>query len=134
MDLAAVMDEVGTALARVPGLRPFPYSVDAITPPAAVVGWPDEITYDSTMGRGMDTITLPVYVLVGRVDQRSARDVLARYLDGGNPGSLKAVIERGPHVAFDSVRVVKADPQSLTSAGVDYIGAVLELNIVGKGA
>lgn len=54
MNLAAVMDELGAALGTIPGLRVFPYWADRITPPAAVVGWPDPLTYDATMRRGSD--------------------------------------------------------------------------------
>jgi hypothetical protein len=50
MRVAQVMDELGTALESIDGLRVFPYSADRVVPPAGIVGWPDQITYDATMG------------------------------------------------------------------------------------
>lgn len=133
MNVATLMDELGAALETIPGLRVFPYSVDRVTPPAAIVGWPEPLTYDGTYGRGMDSLTLPIYVLVGRVDARSARDVLAAYLDGSGSGSVKAAIDGGTYTACDSARVATANVEALTSGGVEYIGAVFDVEITGSG-
>ena len=134
MDLAACMDEVGTALATIDGLRVFPYSADRVTPPAAIVGWPETITYDATMARGMDRQSLIVWVLVGRVDQRSARDELAAYLNGAGARSVKAVLDGAAYETCHTVRVASATVQSITSGGVDYLGAEFVVDITGSGS
>jgi hypothetical protein len=135
MDLAVVMDDLGSALGRIDGLRVFPFSADKVAPPAAVVLWPERIDYDATMTRGSDRITMPVAVLVGRVDQRSARDALARYMDGAGPHSVKAAVESFTgQTSWDSARVKTATPDSFTSGGVDYIGALFTIDIIGRGA
>lgn len=133
MNIADVMDELGTALDAVDGLRVFPYSADRITPPAAIVGWPDPITYDTTMARGADTLAVPLFVLVGRLDARTSRDRLAVYLDGSGSSSIKATVEAGTYTAFDSVRVQEARVEAMTVAGVEYLGAIFQLDLIGTG-
>jgi hypothetical protein len=133
--LADVMDDIATALRRIDGLRTYGYSADAIQVPAAVVTWPDEVTYDAAYGRGADRMVLPVLVLVGKVDQRTARDLLAAYLDGTGPRSVKAAIDAHPGVAYDSARVTRAVPDGyLDSKGVGYLGARFDIDIIGQGA
>lgn len=133
MNLAAVMDQLGAALESIPSLRVFPYTADSITPPAALVGWPDSITYDETYGRGSDSMTLPVWVAVGRADARSSRDVLAAYLDGAGPSSVKAALDGGTYTACDSVRVASARIEPISIASTPYLAAVLDVEITGQG-
>lgn len=134
MNLSGVMDEVGQALESIPGLRVFPFDVDRVTPPAAIVGYPLEISYDMTAGRALDGMAVPVFVLVSRTDQRSARDSIAAYLDGDGPRSIKKAIDGYTFTACNTVRVTKATPEYMTIGGTEYLGAVLELMISGKGA
>lgn len=133
MNLGDVMDEIGTVLETIDGLRVFPYWADRITPPAAVVAWPDPVTYDATMARGADQMTLPLFVLVGRFDARTTRDRLAVYLDGSGASSVKAVLEAHTYTSCDSVRVASATVDSYTVAAVDYLGAEFSLDIFGTG-
>lgn len=133
MNIANVMDEIGAVLDTIDGLRVFPYSAASVRPPAAIVGWPDPITYDTTMARGSDQLTVPLYVVVGTADARSARDALAVYLDGSDTKSIKAAVEGGTYTAFDTVRVQEARVDSFSIAGTDYLGAVFQLDITGQG-
>lgn len=134
MNLADVMDELGTALGTVVGLRVFPYSASRITPPAAVVGWPETLDYDATMGRGSDRATLPVTVLTGMVDARSARDDLAQYCDGSGSKSIKTVLEAGNYTACDSVTVRSVRFEAVTVASIEYLSATFDVDIFGEGA
>lgn len=134
MDIGAVMDELGTALGGIEGLRVFPYWADRVTPPAAVIGWPDPLTYDSTMVRGGDQVELPMIVLVGKVDARTARDVVSAYADGSGARSVKAVMEAHVPTTYDSVRVTRCEFGVVTVAGTDYLAATFYLDIIGKGA
>lgn len=134
MLLSAVMDDLGAALATIDGLRVFAYWADRITPPAAVVGWPDPLTYDSTLRRGSDAITVPIMVMVGRADARSSRDQLAAYADGAGASSVKAAIEAHPATAYDSARVVRAEFDAVVISGVDYLAATFFVDLIGKGS
>jgi len=135
MDLAEVMDEVADRLRLIDGLRVFAYPPDSLTPPAAVVSYPDRYVYDATYGRGMDRIeALPVVVVVGRPTDRTARNQLAAYVNSGGAKGIKTVIESGTYSSFDSVRVAEVafDPASI--AGIEYMAAVFTLDIAGQGA
>src|SRR5687768_1669543 len=105
MNLSDVMDEVAARLGAIKGLRVFAYPADSLSPPAAAVLYPDGITFDETYGRGMDRLTLPVLVVVGKPTDRSTRDRIAAYCDGSGPASVKAAVEAGDGAAFDTVRV-----------------------------
>lgn len=133
MLLSDVMDELGTALETVTGLRVFPYWADRIVPPAAVVGWPDPLTYDSTMARGSDECVVPVTVMVGKVDARTSRDALAQYADGAGAHSIKAALDGGTYAACDSVRVASCEFGVTTVAGVDHLSGTFQVEITGQG-
>lgn len=137
MNLANVMDEIGTALSTIDGLRVFPYNADRITPPAAIVDWPDEITYDATFARGADQQTLTLILAVARLDARSTRGRLATYLDGSGVHSIKAAVDSSGTVTYtacDVVRVAKAQVAVMSIGGVDYLGATFDVEITGQGA
>lgn len=134
MNLGDVMDDLGEALATLDGLRVFPYWADRISPPAAVIGWPDPLTYDSTMARGADQTELPVMVMVGKVDTRTARDAVSRYANGSGPGSVKAAIESHSPTAYDSARVTRVEFGAITVAAVEYLAATFYVDIIGRGA
>lgn len=127
------MDELAVPLAAI-GLCAYPFSAESIEPPAAVIAWPEPITYDGTMARGMDSMMFPVWIVVGRVDARSARDTLAAYLDGSGPSSVKAALDGGTYTACDSVRVAQAHVESVSIAGIDYLAAILDVEVTGAGS
>lgn len=133
MNLANVMDEIGASLRGINGLRVFPYPVGTATPPAALVVWPDEYIYDGAYGRGMDRMTLQVVLLVGKPSLRPSRDALAKYLDGAGPASVKAAVDGGTYVACDSVTVTKALVDVYNLGGTDYLGAIFDVDIAGRG-
>lgn len=134
MDLGDVMDEVGTKLATITGLRVFAYPVATLTPPGVVIGYPESITYDETYGRGMDRMNPSAYVVVGRPTDRSTRDAIAPYVAGSGASSVKAALETGTNTAYHTLRVVKADFDVITIGGTDYLAAVFELDIAGAGS
>ena len=134
MDLKDVMAAIGTRLDTIAGLRVYDFPSDHITPPAAVLAYPDEITYDATYARGMDRMTLPVLVMVGKANDRAARNNLVEYADGSGAKSIKAVVEAGTYTAFDTVRVVRVEFDVVRIAGVDYAAALFDLDIAGQGA
>lgn len=133
MDIGDVMDALGAAVDTIAGVRVFPYWADKITPPAAIVSWPD-IDYDTTYARGADRLTVPVSLVVGKVDARSARDDLSRFLDGSGAASVKAAIDGHSTAAWDSARVTRAEVAVISVAGISYLGAEFAVDIVGSGS
>jgi len=134
MNLANVMDAVSNRLDTIAGLRCFAYPTAKLTPPAAIVSYPETVTFDETYGRGMDRMTLPVVVVAGKVSDRSARNALGAYCDGTGAASFKAVLESGAYSAFHTVRVAGIEFDTVTIAGTDYIAAMFSLDISGSGS
>jgi hypothetical protein len=134
MDLGDVMDQVTTQLDTIAGLRCFGYPPDNITPPAAIVTYPEEMLFDATYDRGADTITLPVIVAVGKVHDRATRNLIDAYCAGSGASSIKAVVEAGTYTAFDTVRVTRAEFDIVTIGSGDYLAAVFDLDVIGNGA
>lgn len=134
-DLAACMDALGVALATIPGLRAHPYEADTVTPPAAIVAWPDTYEFDTVMQRGADRMVMPVLVVVGRADARTSRDRLAKYVAGDGAQSVKAAIEAYQTPAWYSARVQTVDFDAVTIGGKSYLAATfnIELLVPGKG-
>lgn len=133
MNLADVMDQVGDQLATIVGLRVYRYPPDGIQAPAAVVTYPDTYTYDGTFGRGMDRLSLPVVVMVGKVSDRVSRDLIAAYADGAGTSSVKQVLEAATYTAFGALRVTEAEFDVISMAGVEYLAATFNLDIAGPG-
>lgn len=134
MNLSAVMDEVAAQLDTIDGLRAYEWPPDTVTPPAAIVDYPDLYEYDATYGRGMDRLTLLVWVIVGRPAARATRDLLGAYMDGSGARSIKAVIEAGSYTAFDEARVMSVEVDPVDIAGTVYMAARFNVDIAGKGA
>ncbi len=134
MDLAVVMTAIADRLDTITGLRCFAYPPPTLSPPAAVVSYPDTLTFDETYGRGMDRMDLPVVVVVGKPSDRTARDALAAYCKGSGAASVKAVVESGTYSAFHTVRVKDIEFDVVTIAGVDYMAALFTLDIAGSGS
>lgn len=134
MDLAAVMDQLSARLDTIAGLRCFAYPPPTLTPPAAVVSYPETYEFDATYGRGMDRMKLPVVVVVGRPSERTTRDRLGAYCDGSGASSVKAVLESGTYTAFDTVRVETIDFDVVSIASIDYMAGLFTLDIAGSGS
>lgn len=133
MNVQAVIQEVADQLDTIADLRSYGFAPDTVHPPAAIVTWPEAIEYDSTYARGMDRITLPVVVVVGKPSDRSTVERLGAYADGSGPRSVKAVVEAGTYTSCDSVRVMSAEFDVVTIGGIDYMAGMFDLDIGGKG-
>lgn len=132
VDVAA---QIAARLDTIPGLRVFPYPADSVHEPAAIVAFPDRIDFDATYGRGMDTVELPVYIVVGRASDRKGAEKALAYWSGDGAFSIKAAVDRGVYTAFDVVRVVSAEPEdAFTMAGTVYISVKFMLEIAGRGS
>lgn len=129
------MDQVAWQLDTIDGLRAFAFPPDSISPPTAWLAYPAAYTFDATYGRGMDRITdLGVVVAVGKVSDRSTRDLVSAYADGAGAKSVKAVLQAGTYTAFDALRVTEVTFDVLTRAGTDYLAALFTLDLAGKGS
>jgi hypothetical protein len=133
MDIEAVMDELAERLASIPDLRVYAWSPGTATPPAAIVGYPTEYRFDDTYQRGLDTMSVPVVVLVGRTTDRTARTALAGYVAGSGPASVKATLERTRYASASSALVTRAEFDAYDLGGVSYLAAIFDVIMMGKG-
>lgn len=135
MIVADVMDQLGKALESVVSLRGrvLYYPPAKITPPAAIIAFPDSVDFDQTYGRGMDRITIPVIVVAGNVSVRAARDRIVAFCNGSGSKSVKTALDGGTYTACDTVTVNSAELDIFTMSGIDYISATFEVDVTGSG-
>lgn len=134
LDIAAIMDGLAAQLNTITGLRGWAWPPGMIAPPAAIVAFPETITFDTTYGRGSDTIKLQVVVLVGPPTLRQSRDALTQYLNGSGSASVKETLEAGVYDTVDSLRVASADTDVYEQGGDKYLAAIFDIDIIGSGA
>lgn len=135
MNLATVMDEIAARLATLPGLRVFAYPPGDVSPPAAIVSYPDRIKFDQTFGRGMDRMTgVPIVVLVGKATDRTARDRIGAYANGAGATSIRALLGAAGWVSCADVAVVECEFDVHTIGAVDFLAAIFTCDITGKGS
>jgi hypothetical protein len=134
MDLAAIMDAIAANLETITGLRVFAYTPETVAPPAAIVGYPERITYDLTYQRGADRATFPIWIVVGLLYTKGARDELSTYLSAGAVGEIKAALDgRLPVDDTPTVQVanvVDAAPDVIRFNNTPFLAAKLQLDVI----
>jgi hypothetical protein len=83
---------LATRLATISGLRTSSTQPDNPNPPIAVI-IPDNTRYDDTFGRGMDTTTFRIILIVSRAAEKYAQKKLDTYVSTTGSTSIKAAIE-----------------------------------------
>lgn len=134
MKISNIMSTMASRLDNISGLTVYAFPSDQAYPPCAVIGWPEEYTYDATYGRGSDRLTLPVFVLVGKMADRSVRDTLSAYVDGSGAKSVKATLESSTWASMDVARVVSVEFSEVSVAGVEYMAGIFSVDIFGDGS
>lgn len=133
LDIATIMDGMAAALDTIAGLRTWAWPPGKITPPAAIVAYPQTINYDATYGRGADTMIIQVVVLAGPPTERQTRDVLAGYLNGSGAASVKEALEAAAIDTVDSLRVASVDSDVYEQGAAKYLAAIFDIEIIGSG-
>jgi len=125
----ALISELRTGLANnlatISGLRTTPTIPDNPNPPIAVI-LPQGVEYDNTFGRGMNTYTFAVTVIVGRVSERSGQNALDAYVSSTGLSSIKLAIESDKTLngkAFDLRVTDSRNYGELTVGEVTYLSA-----------
>lgn len=131
MILNNVADGIANAVILIPGLRVVPYVADRIEPPALVVGYPDQM-YDIDFG-DEDTWTLPVYVFLSKVSDRSVRNDVSAYMSRSGAYSIKTAVESSRTLggACDTVAVKRARPGTAMVAGIELLSIEFTLEVIG---
>jgi hypothetical protein len=97
--LSGIMAGIATSLKTVPALgnHVFAYTPDSLpSPPYAIVGFPELIEFDFTMGGGNADMQIPVRIYVAKVDERGGQLKLHAMMDPRGAGSINDAIESDP--------------------------------------
>ena len=116
---------IATNLATIPGLRTSATIPDDPKPPIAIVS-PESISFDTSMGRGLDTYQFTVLCIVGRVSERTAQNKLDTYCNPTGASSVKTAIEQNRTLsgACNDLRVVDLrNYGDLVIADITYLAA-----------
>lgn len=116
---------IATNLGTITGLRTAATMPDNPNPPIAIVV-PNNVSFDDTFKRGMQTYAFTVLLVVGRADERTAQNNLDAYVSSTGSSSVKLAIESDKKLggyAFDT-RVTEMRNYGQISIGeVTYLSA-----------
>jgi hypothetical protein len=130
LDVNAALDAIGVRLATIAGLRVSDHPPDTVVVPAAIVPFPESITYDESYGGGSDSMVVPVTVVVGKLTPRVARDVLGVYLTRSGPSSIKAAVDGNLGGAVADARVARTSHiGGILINGTEYFGATFQVEV-----
>jgi hypothetical protein len=90
--ITEIRNALATNLGTISGLRTSALVPDNPNPPMAIIE-PQSIQFDTSMGRGLDTLNFMVSVIVGRVSERSGQNSLDSYCASSGSHSVKSAIE-----------------------------------------
>ena len=131
--LSSIRSGIATNLGNISSLTVFGFVPDSIEPPTAVVGVVDNIEYDTSMARGADTYSIPVFLYVSRIDAQDSQDTLDAFLASSGSSSVKAQVESDITLGgqAQSVRVVEADNYGVyTINNIDYLGVEFMIEVI----
>lgn len=135
MKPSIIREGFATALRQIHGLTVSTTQTGNIQPPHAIVALPSGV-YDSTMGRGSDTLTFQIAVYVARADDPLAFELLDDFLAGHGSRSVKTVLEEptdtGLTDAMVRVRSYETGAASSTD-GTELLAVTFEVEAVVSG-
>lgn len=132
LDVAAVMTEAGDLLKAISGLRVLDYEAPTVSGVTAIVGYPDEITYNQQYGPEGFRFDLPIVLVAPNPTDRRTRDVLSAYVATAGDASVKVAIEdAGDYTNMDTATVKSVTFDEVTINNVQYAGALFVVDIAG---
>ncbi len=135
MNLQSVRSGIAERLATIDGLRVFDFMPQTATPPCAVVGFPERLSFDLAFARGLDEVpVIPVYVFVGGAHERSSQAQLSEFCAASGSTSIKEAIEADLTLGgtADTCRVVQARGFANYPIGaVEHLGCIFDVQVFG---
>ena len=131
--LTSIRNGIGTNLGNISSLIVYNYVPDSVEPPTAIVGVVQSIEYDTSMARGSDTYTIPIFLYMSRVDAQDSQETLDAYLASSGSSSVKAQVESDQTLdgTAQSCRVVEANNYGVyTVNNIDYLGVEFEVEVI----
>jgi hypothetical protein len=130
-----VRDGIKTAI-NITGLRVYDTIPDGLVPPALVIGQLS-LTWEYVLANTLDTATIDLILITGRMSERSAQDYLDSFLAPTGSTSIKAKLDAAPTLPKASVatvstsRVVSATPISVSVSGVEMLAYRYSIDLWG---
>jgi hypothetical protein len=108
-ELADIRAALAANLATLTDVQVSPYMLASPTPPCIEI-YPDEVSYDQALQRGLDQWTLIVRAYVGLTTDQGAQIKLDELLAPSGAMSVKAAVESDPDLggSIDDLRVTRA--------------------------
>ena len=106
LNLSGAMGDLATAVQTVlaSGRKAHDYPAESVQPGDAIVGYPEgEQPLTGTFRRGMDRVTIPVWIVCGLPQDEATRDAVSGWLD--DSGSVVTAIEGYSSSYWSSARV-----------------------------
>jgi hypothetical protein len=129
-DLGAIMDAIADAAVVgnvVVAGKAYAYPAQSISPPCLVVGYPEDIEFDLSFTGGSHQLTMPVWVAVGMVADKTARDRISALVSGVS--GFKEALEGNLGGTVQVCHVVDCKIETITVAAVDYLAGKFTLEI-----
>lgn len=127
--ITAIRSGIATNLATISGLRTASTIPDNVNPPYAIV-IPNGVDYHKAFHNGLNTYTFTVTVVVGRVSERTAQNLLDSYCSPTGTASIKGAIESDRTLsgtAFDCVVTGMRNYGSTVIGENTYLAAEFDL-------
>jgi hypothetical protein len=134
MNLTDVMEEIADKLRMFTGLNVFDYPCDEVTPPAAILSYPESIDYDQTYDEGTVQFSgMTLYMVTDRADSKSARIQMSHWTNTSGPQSIKRFLDTENYTSCDAVHLGNATFDVMRVAGIDYLVGIFTFDVQGDG-
>jgi hypothetical protein len=90
--LSEIRTGIATNLGTISGLRTSAYVPDEPKPPIAII-FPENVSFDTAFGRGLDTYAFTIQLIVSKISDRNAQSNLDGYCNPSGASSVKAAVE-----------------------------------------
>jgi hypothetical protein len=120
-------------LKTISGLRVVETLPDVVNPPMAMIGLV-KVAYNQQNNKSMAEYTFKVTVVVGRVSERTAQNLLDVLVAPGN-GSVKAAVESDRTLGGNAYEVFVPELSAygaITVNGIDYLSAEFSVQVFAR--
>ncbi|CAB5218608.1 hypothetical protein UFOVP219_39 [uncultured Caudovirales phage] len=129
--ISALRSALTSNLQTISGLRVATTLPDVVNPPMAMIGL-EKVVYNRQNNKSMAEYTFKVSVIVGRVSERTAQNLLDVLVAPSGAGSIKTAIESDRTLggnAFDVFIPELSAYGAVSINGIDYLSAEFSVQV-----
>jgi len=122
---------LSTNLQTISGLRVYATLPDVVNPPTAMISL-EKVQYNKASQKGLTMYGFKVSVIVGRVSERTAQNLLDVLVASSGAGSVKTAIESDRTLggkAFDTFIPELSAYGAVSINGIDYLSAEFSVQV-----